>query len=189
MTRDQLEELVKRLEYATRDVVTGERLDAGVYGHAPIEDLEEAAALLRSLLAQEPVAWCHLEQWKSGQYWPDDCFGSQRLEGTVPLYAAPVPAVDPEWKEAVIDKLIVSCIYRKEHETNPEKAINDLLEWEVTIALDPSVSSKAQALIDMGRPTVEWKAEAMRLADEMASTNSWTYRAALAAHLDKLGGK
>jgi hypothetical protein len=87
MTRDELEELAKRLV----------RHAAGEANELE-DDLLEAAALLRSLLAQEPVAWCHLEQWKSGQYWPDDCFASQRLEGTVPLYAVPVPAADPEWK-------------------------------------------------------------------------------------------
>lgn len=37
---DTIEE---RLRYATRDPETGQRLDSGVYGHAPIEDLEEAA--------------------------------------------------------------------------------------------------------------------------------------------------
>ena len=38
-----MSDLVERLRYATRDVVTGERLESGVYGHAPVEDLEMAA--------------------------------------------------------------------------------------------------------------------------------------------------
>lgn len=122
--------LAERLEYATRDVVTGERLDAGVYGHAPIEDLEEAAAFIRSLLVQEPVAWISpdgklrvLSDEKP--LWPD---------ATIPLYAAPVPAVDLE----------------------------------------------------------AFKAEAMRLADAYANPENgedYLSRAALVAHLDKLGGK
>jgi hypothetical protein len=39
----EMSDLVERLRYATRDVVTGERLESGVYGHAPVEDLEMAA--------------------------------------------------------------------------------------------------------------------------------------------------
>ena len=38
-----MSDLVERLRYATRDVVTGERLESGAYGHASIEDLEAAA--------------------------------------------------------------------------------------------------------------------------------------------------
>jgi hypothetical protein len=36
-----MSDLSERLRYATRDVVTGQRLNPGSYGHAPIEDLEE----------------------------------------------------------------------------------------------------------------------------------------------------
>jgi hypothetical protein len=51
-----------------------------------------------------------------------------------------------EWKEAVIEQLIVSCIYREEHENDPMMAILDLLSWECEIALDPRVSSEAAEL-------------------------------------------
>src|ERR1035437_4384345 len=54
------------------------------------------------------------------------------------------------WYEAVIDALVVSCIYNKSHDDNPKKAINDLLSYETLIALDPQVSESAQALIDLG---------------------------------------
>lgn len=158
MTRTQLEELANRLESATRDVVTGERLDAGVYGHAPIEDLEEAAAFIRSLLAQEPVAWCHLEQWKSGQYWPDDCFGSQRLEGTVPLYAAPVPAVDPEWKAEAMrlaHKMATAARNDRDGFIDPERtAIAAHLDKAARAA--PAQPTRSQKLAEAGykrRPT------------------------------------
>jgi hypothetical protein len=144
MTRDQLEELAKRLEYATRDVVTGERLDAGVYGHAPIEDLEEAAAFIRSLLAQKPVAW----QSPRGNLYPSKAHAVANGEQAIsPLYAAPVPAVDPDERQRI---------------------------------LTPA--------FNLG----EWKAEAMRLADAYANPENgedYLSRAALAAHLDKIGGK
>lgn len=50
--------------------------------------------------------------------------------------------------EALMDALIVDCIYRVEHETNPRKAINDLCYWEQLIALDPAVCSEAEKLRD-----------------------------------------
>lgn len=53
-----------------------------------------------------------------------------------------------QFREAVIDALVVSCIYVEEHDTNPRKAINDLICWEQKIALDPAVSSNARALIE-----------------------------------------
>lgn len=50
------------------------------------------------------------------------------------------------WKDAVIDALIVDCIYQKAHEDDPRKAINDMCLWEQQIALDPAVSSEAAKL-------------------------------------------
>ena len=61
------------------------------------------------------------------------------------------------WKVAVIDTLVTQFTYSKEHDTDPRKAIHDAMVWEVQVALDPRVSSDAQALIDRGRE--EMKAE------------------------------
>ena len=55
-----------------------------------------------------------------------------------------------DWKDAVIEACIVSWCYKNEHENNPTKAIADLISWETTIALDPSISCEAQALVDQG---------------------------------------
>lgn len=71
-------------------------------------------------------------------------------ENAPPSLAAELAEAN-KWREAVIDALVVSCIYTAEHDSNPRKAINDLLAWESQIALDPAVSSDAQALIDQGR--------------------------------------
>lgn len=134
MTRDQLEELVKRLEHGAKP----ERYED--FAAADYRQLcGEATTLLRSLLAQEPVMRLNHEGVPK---WLPPEFGGGRLPDT-PLYASPVPAVDPEWKT-----------------------------------------------------------EAMRLADEyadqlgvgmtrghLASEAIDSARAALAAHLDKLGGK
>jgi hypothetical protein len=56
-----------------------------------------------------------------------------------------------EWKDAVIDELVCAYILTKEHETNPRKAIQDAIEWNCMVALDPRVSSEAEALIERGR--------------------------------------
>lgn len=69
------------------------------------------------------------------------------------------PAKQNEWKEAVIEKLIVCHIYQKKHDDDPIGALNDLLSWEIKIALDPQVSSEAQALIDRGWIAAQQKAE------------------------------
>ena len=50
------------------------------------------------------------------------------------------------WKRVVVEKLIVSHIYKNAHEDDPEAAVNDLISWEVAVALDPCVSSAAAAL-------------------------------------------
>lgn len=44
---------------------------------------------------QEPVVWCNLYRWRSDNFWPDDCFFTEQIDGTIPLYAAPqaAPAV------------------------------------------------------------------------------------------------
>ena len=60
-------------------------------------------------------------------------------------------AAAKEWKSAVIDELITSWAITAEHETNPRKAVQDAISWEVQIALDPMVSSDAQKLIDSGK--------------------------------------
>jgi hypothetical protein len=71
-------------------------------------------------------------------------------------------SVDPiEWKKAVIDGLIVAHIYRAEHENNPTMALNDLLCWTQQVALDPAVSSEAQALLDTVPPSAVLPSEAL----------------------------
>jgi len=55
------------------------------------------------------------------------------------------------WADAVIDQLVVHHIYQAAHDTDPRKAVKDLLGISNSIALDPQVSSDAQALIDRGR--------------------------------------
>lgn len=83
-----------------------------------------------------------------------------------------------EWKEAVIEKLVVSHILQESHEFDPHGAINDLLAWETQIALDPQVSCQAQALIDRGAASERAK-PAEPLSMSMFATKA-DYDAALA---------
>jgi len=53
-----------------------------------------------------------------------------------------------EWKEALVERLIVLHIYSDKHEKDPRQALNDIIAWEVTVALDPLVSSAAVDLIE-----------------------------------------
>ncbi len=50
------------------------------------------------------------------------------------------------FKRRVIDALICNHILTSEHETNPERALTDLIAWETKIALDPAISSEADQL-------------------------------------------
>jgi hypothetical protein len=58
--------------------------------------------------------------------------------------------VSNEWKDTIIEQLVIPHIYKKEHEDNPTKAINDLICFHVSLSLDPLVSKDARELIKNG---------------------------------------
>lgn len=60
-------------------------------------------------------------------------------------------AATQEWREAVLNELILAHIYTKEHDTNPRKAVQDAITWNCQVALDPAVSSDARKLIAQER--------------------------------------
>ena len=61
----------------------------------------------------------------------------------------PIKALEQsEWERVLIERLAVLHILSPEHETNPSKALHDIISYEVLISLDPSVSSDAVALIE-----------------------------------------
>jgi len=79
-----------------------------------------------------------------------------------------------QFREALIDALVIVHSYTAEHDANPRKAVTDLIVVETQIALDPAVSSDAQALIDRGKKEAEQEnaklrealAELVRLDDQ-----------------------
>jgi hypothetical protein len=51
-----------------------------------------------------------------------------------------------KWKEAVIEECITSCF--PWYEKDSVKSVNNLINWEVEMSLDPKISSDAQDLVD-----------------------------------------
>lgn len=64
--------------------------------------------------------------------------------------AAITEAVAP-WKSAVIEQLIIAHIITAEHESDPLKAIQDLLAYHADIAVDPRVSGAAAKLVEQAK--------------------------------------
>ena len=56
-----------------------------------------------------------------------------------------------EWREAVYDELVTTWTFSAENKDDPRKALQDIINWHVRVALDPAVSSDAQALIERGK--------------------------------------
>lgn len=102
-------------------------------------------------------------EYKVGYYWclcgwegPDRDSYWKHLAAELETYLAvereriAAKAIDDErqnpWKQAIIEALIVDCILSKKHESDPQKAIADLIGWSIKLALDPTVSSDAAKL-------------------------------------------
>lgn len=69
-----------------------------------------------------------------------------------------------QWKTEVIDALVVNNIYVEAHETDPCKALRDLISWEAKIALDPKVSKEANDFEEAARK--EEREECAKIAEE-----------------------
>ena len=63
-----------------------------------------------------------------------------------------------EWREAVHDELVTTWTLSAENKDDPRKALQDIINWHVSVSLDPAVSSDAQALIERGKAMRdEWR--------------------------------
>lgn len=70
-----------------------------------------------------------------------------------------------EWRETVDDMLSVFHMVASD---DPRESIDRLINWHVQVALDPSVSSDAQALIDRGRQAVKEEIHARIYGEAMS---------------------
>lgn len=59
-----------------------------------------------------------------------------------------------DWYRELINESIVCWTYTKEHEENPRKCLQDVIQWNMQVALDPAVSADARALIERGRAEI-----------------------------------
>jgi hypothetical protein len=180
MTRTQLEELAKRLdavEHAEREVSLGMDMDPlKTANHRYAETCKEAAAAIRELLAQEPVAMVHMRvkpPWQASKKVVDLLEKGHDLPPRTPLYAAPVPAVDQiVGPFDSVDDLIAAL---------PGPAV-DLAEWK----------TEAMRLVDELMSECRQTGEAepgSRYYDLTGPEKERKLRAALQSHLDKIGGK
>lgn len=76
-------------------------------------------------------------------------------------------AIDDEtqnpWKRAIIDAAVVNLSYKKEHDSDPHAAINDLLAMECGYALDPQINKRME--IALRQAKVEVLREAIHVVE------------------------
>jgi len=107
--------------------------------------------MTKELLQQALDALTRLSFLGNGDF-PGNSEGNRIAQKAVADIKQALAQQEPNpWADAVIDQLVVHHIYQSVHDTEPRKAIYDLLCMNQSIALDPQVSSDAQALIDRGR--------------------------------------
>ena len=119
--------------------------------------------------ACEAFEWIVRQAWNADPTMPDGMNEKVELvrdaltdDGSTELRAALTDL--KAWKDAVHEALVINWAFTAEHEDNPRKAVADLIAQEVRMALDPLISSDAQALIDRGRAEAP-KAEACTYPD------------------------
>lgn len=87
-------------------------------------------------------------------YWtPDREADEQGLWSAVRDAAEIPPGTSPRrlageesFRQAVIDELVICHIYSRVHDHDPRKAVQDIINWNVGVALDPAVSAEARRL-------------------------------------------
>ena len=53
------------------------------------------------------------------------------------------------WKAEVIDYLVCAFLLNEKNSKDPKRALCDIIDWEVNLALDPLVSERASKLLHM----------------------------------------
>lgn len=96
-----------------------------------------------------------------------DAYNVDHMHDAYQQGLAEQPVQVNEWKDAVIDALVVAHILTPENAIYPRKAVQDVIDWNCQVALDPSVSLKAQALVDSCKPV---QVNAMLLSEMQIAT-------------------
>lgn len=106
--------------------------------------------------------------WNGNVRWPDALSMGMGFHGpwimangVCSMEMEGVPMTDDQpYKEAIDEAMVVRHLGIAEGD--PIKELNTIISWEVGVALDPSVSSAAQALIDEGRTSFATETQAER---------------------------
>jgi len=77
----------------------------------------------------------------------DGHYRGEGLADAVLAYGAACAAAADQWRETVDDMLSVCHMVASD---DPRESVNRLINWHCSVALDPCVSSDAQALINRG---------------------------------------
>ncbi|HJS04090.1 MAG TPA: hypothetical protein VJ832_11450 [Variovorax sp.] len=117
--------------------------------HAWLLDLSAQAGWNMYIVAASAWGFLPLSAALTVLYWRDR-LGSKRKD------ACEREARDA-WKDTVMDALVSSAAFRKEHENDPEKALTALVKMKTCMALDPAISIEAEALVQRGRDEVNGK--------------------------------
>ncbi len=105
--------------------------------------------VMQASLAGQAIEACLLQEDFSGNF-----FTTADPSWDWTSYYYRVQAYPKSWKDVVIEELITCGIYTNKHESDPEKAVQDLLACEIARALDPLVSREARKLLDTVPETV-----------------------------------
>lgn len=71
---------------------------------------------------------------------------ASRVTREAPVTSRPAREAPADFKRYLIDQLVIYGIYQRAHENDPARALSDLVQWNVHVALDPAVSSDAVKL-------------------------------------------
>ena len=91
--------------------------------------------------------------------------GREAIARAEAALAEPQPDADGPWKSAVIDQLVIAHILTAEHESDPLKAIQDLLAYHADIVVDPRVSGAAAKLVEQAK--AEEREACAKVCDEL----------------------
>lgn len=89
-------------------------------------------------------AWEALQDLVSARYGVE--LTASRVTREAPVTSRPAREAPTDFKRYLIDQLVIYGIYQRAHENDPARALSDLVQWNVHVALDPAASSDAVRL-------------------------------------------
>ena len=106
----------------------------------------------KSLLEPQSAKEVANEQsWDTGLWFVATTASEAHLQAALRRLTVAVEGTHPDpWREAIDNALICTHIGTVDSFPTADQALDALIDWHVAVALDPEVSSAAQALVDRG---------------------------------------